>query len=69
MAQALLLTKEGHPPKLSDRVRKVLDREATKRPMVTVKELERSTAETGGKPALGQLPPVHSTKLGFMEAR
>jgi hypothetical protein len=40
MAQALLLTKEGRPPKLSDLVRKVLDQGATKRPMVTVKELE-----------------------------
>ncbi|MGH0162753.1 UNVERIFIED_CONTAM: hypothetical protein FKN15_064569 [Acipenser sinensis] len=41
------LPREGRPPKLSDQVRRALVREATKRPMVTLKELERSTAEMG----------------------
>ena len=41
------LPREGRPPKLTDRARRGLIREATKRPMVTLEELERSTAQVG----------------------
>ena len=38
---------EGHPPKLMDQARRELIREATKRPKITLKELQSSTAEIG----------------------
>jgi len=41
------LPREGHPPKLTDRARRALIREAAQRPKVTLKELQSSTAETG----------------------
>ena len=39
------LPREGHPPKLTDQARRALIREATKRPKITLKELQSSTAE------------------------
>ena len=41
------LPREGHPPKLTDQARRALIREATKRPKITMKELQSSTAEIG----------------------
>ena len=41
------LPREGLPPKLTDQARRVLIREATKRPKITLKELQSSTAEIG----------------------
>ena len=41
------LPREGRPPKLTDQARRVLIREATKRPKITLKELQSSTAEIG----------------------
>ena len=41
------LPREGRPPKLTDQARRALIREATKRPKVTLKELQSSTAEIG----------------------
>ncbi|MGH0155616.1 UNVERIFIED_CONTAM: hypothetical protein FKN15_036354 [Acipenser sinensis] len=41
------LAREGHPPKLMDQARNALIREATKRPNITLKELQSSTAEIG----------------------
>jgi transposase len=41
------LPREGRPPKLMDQARRALIREATKRPKITLKELQSSTAETG----------------------
>ena len=40
-------TKRGPPPKLTDQTRRALIREATKRPKITLKELQSSTAEIG----------------------
>uniref|UniRef100_A0A8C9YNW9 Transposase Tc1-like domain-containing protein n=1 Tax=Sander lucioperca TaxID=283035 RepID=A0A8C9YNW9_SANLU len=37
----------GRPPKLTGRARRALIREAAKRPMVTLEELQRSTAQVG----------------------
>ncbi len=37
----------SHPPKLTGSARRALIREATKRPMVTLEELQRSTAQVG----------------------
>ncbi len=39
------LLRAGCPPKLSSRVRRALVREASKRPMTTLKDLQRSMAE------------------------
>ncbi|CAB1435967.1 unnamed protein product [Pleuronectes platessa] len=39
------LPRGGRPPKLKSRTRRKLIREATRRPMVTLEELQRSTAE------------------------
>ena len=39
------LPREGRPPKLTDQARRALTREATKRPNITLKELQSSTAE------------------------
>ena len=39
------LPTEGCPPKLTDQARRALIREATKRPKITLKELQSSTAE------------------------
>ena len=39
------LPREGRPPKLTDQARRTLIREATKRPKITLKELQSSTAE------------------------
>jgi transposase len=39
--------REGCPPKLTDNTRGALIREASKRPKITLKELQRSTAEIG----------------------
>ena len=41
------LLKESHPPKLMDQARRALIGEATKRPKITLKELQSSTAEIG----------------------
>ncbi|CAB1439250.1 unnamed protein product [Pleuronectes platessa] len=41
------LPRGGRPPKLKSRTRRKLIREATRRPMVTLEELQRSTAEVG----------------------
>ncbi|MBN3272188.1 TCB1 transposase, partial [Polyodon spathula] len=41
------LAREGRPPKLTDQARRALIREATKRPKITLKELQSSTAEIG----------------------
>ena len=41
------LSRTGRPQKLSIRARRALVREATKRPMATLKELQCSTAELG----------------------
>ena len=41
------LPREGCPPKLMDQARRALIREATKRPKITLKELQTSTAEIG----------------------
>ena len=41
------LPREGRPPNLTDQARRALIREATKRQKITLKELQRSTAEMG----------------------
>ena len=41
------LPREGRPSKLMDQARRALIREATKRPNITLKELQSSTAEIG----------------------
>lgn len=41
------LPNDGRPPKLMDRERRALIREAAQRPKVTLEELQSSTAETG----------------------
>ena len=41
------LPREGRPPKLTDQARRALIREAAKRPKITLKELQSSTAEIG----------------------
>ena len=41
------LPREGRPPKPTDQSRRALIREATKRPIITLKELQSSTAEIG----------------------
>ena len=41
------LPRDGRPPKLTDRARRALIREAAQRPKVTLEELQSSTAETG----------------------
>ena len=41
------LPREGLPPKLTDQARRALIRDATKRPKITLEELQSSTAEIG----------------------
>ncbi|KAL0201197.1 hypothetical protein M9458_004384, partial [Cirrhinus mrigala] len=41
------LPRQGRPPKLTGRTRRALIRNAAKRPMVTLDELQRSTAQVG----------------------
>uniref|UniRef100_A0AAR2IYW9 Transposase n=2 Tax=Pygocentrus nattereri TaxID=42514 RepID=A0AAR2IYW9_PYGNA len=41
------LPRQGHPPKLTGRTRRSLIREAAKRPMVTLDEMQRATAQVG----------------------
>ena len=41
------MSREGRPPKHTDQTRRALIREATKRPKITLKELQSSTAEIG----------------------
>ena len=41
------LPREGRPPKLTDQEKRAIIREAKKRPKVTLKVLQSSTAETG----------------------
>jgi transposase len=41
------LPREGCPPKLNDQARRALIKEATKRPNITLKELQSSTEEIG----------------------
>uniref|UniRef100_A0A3P8R957 Transposase Tc1-like domain-containing protein n=1 Tax=Astatotilapia calliptera TaxID=8154 RepID=A0A3P8R957_ASTCA len=41
------LPRQGRPPKLTGRTRRTLIRNAAKRPMVTLDELQRSTAQVG----------------------
>ena len=43
----LNLPREGHPLKLTDQAMRALIREATKRPKITLKELQSSSAEIG----------------------
>uniref|UniRef100_A0A4W5QD46 Oligosaccharyltransferase complex subunit n=1 Tax=Hucho hucho TaxID=62062 RepID=A0A4W5QD46_9TELE len=50
--------KEGRPPILTDQARRALIREATKRPKITLKELQSSTAEIGVS--------VHRTTLSII---
>ncbi|CAB1453064.1 unnamed protein product [Pleuronectes platessa] len=45
------LPRGGRPPKLKSRTRRKLIRAATRRPMVTLEELQRSTAEVGESPS------------------
>ena len=40
------MPREGRPPKPTDQARRALIREATKRPKITLKELQSSTAES-----------------------
>lgn len=42
-----VMTRRGHPPKVSDKVRRALVKKTTKQPRVTLKEIERSTAQIG----------------------
>ena len=42
-----VLPRHGRPPKLTGRARRALIREAAKRPMITLDELQRSTAMVG----------------------
>ena len=49
------MPRESRPPELMDQARRALIREATKRPQITLKELQSSTAEIG--------VPVHRTTL------
>ena len=51
------LPREGRSPKLTDQARRALIREATKRPNITVKELQISTVEIGVS--------VHRTTLSY----
>ena len=51
------LPREGRPPKHTDQARRALIRVATKRPKISLKELQRSTAEIG--------VPVHRTTLSL----
>lgn len=41
------LPRHGRPPKLTERARRALVREAAKRPMITLEELQKSTAQVG----------------------
>jgi transposase len=41
------LPREGRPPKLTDQAKSALVREATKRPKITLKELQNSRVEIG----------------------
>ncbi|XP_062847483.1 uncharacterized protein LOC134309924 [Trichomycterus rosablanca] len=41
------LPRQGRPPKLTGRTRRALIRDAAKRPMVTLDEMQRSTAQVG----------------------
>ena len=41
------LPRHGRPPKLTGQARRAFIREAAKRPMVTLEELQRSTAQVG----------------------
>uniref|UniRef100_A0A803KA97 Transposase Tc1-like domain-containing protein n=1 Tax=Xenopus tropicalis TaxID=8364 RepID=A0A803KA97_XENTR len=41
------LPRQGRPPKLTGRTRRALIRNAAKRPMVTLDELQKSTAQVG----------------------
>ena len=41
------LPREGRPPKLTDQTRRALIRDTTKIPMITLKELQSSTADIG----------------------
>ena len=41
------LPREGRPPKITDQAKRAFIREATKRPKITLKELQSSTGENG----------------------
>ena len=51
------LPRHGHPPKLTGWAIRALIREAAKRPMVTLEELQRSTAQVGES--------VHRTTISY----
>jgi transposase len=57
--------KRGPPIKLMDQARRALIREATKRPKITLKELQSFTAEIGVSVHGTTLSHIHSTELGF----
>ena len=60
------LPREGRPPKLTDQARRALIREATKRPKITLKELQSSTPEIGVSVHRTTLRCT-TTELGFTE--
>ena len=60
------LPREGRPPRLTDQARRALISEATKRPKITLKELQSSTAEIGVS-VHRTTYAVHFTELGFTE--
>ena len=60
------LPRPGRPPKLTDRTRTALTTAVTKKPMMTLDELQRATAQVG-KLYTEQLLVVHCTNLAFME--
>jgi transposase len=41
------LSREDHPPKISDQTRRALTRESAKKPKITLKELQSSTDKIG----------------------
>ena len=59
------LPRPGRPSKLSAHTRRRLIRDAAKRPMITLDELQRSTAEVGD--SVHRTTIVYCTNLAFME--
>uniref|UniRef100_A0A8K9XU40 Tc1-like transposase DDE domain-containing protein n=1 Tax=Oncorhynchus mykiss TaxID=8022 RepID=A0A8K9XU40_ONCMY len=61
------LPRPGRPSKLSAHTRRRLIRDAAKRPMITLDELQRSTAEVGDSVHRTTISLVYCTNLAFME--
>jgi transposase len=61
------MPRAGHPPKLTYQARRALTREATKRPKITLKELQNSTAEIGVSVHRTTLSCTESPKKGMWE--